>query len=152
MKLLCIVALYLFSVANLTSAFGQDNTDEQVWKALSTVKYKITEDEYGELYVPEFSEDAQKMEGKIVTVPGYIIPFDGLFKPEHVIVSSLPLASCFFCGSGGPETVMEVFLTKPISYTESMVAFRGKLKLNDENYEELMYILEDAELVGPVGN
>lgn len=154
MKLLSILAFYLFSVtvSSLNPAFGQDSSNDNIWKALSTVSYKITEDEYGELYMPEFSAEAQDMEGKVVTVPGYIIPFEGLFKPEHVIVSSLPLASCFFCGAGGPETVMEVFLTGPISYTESMVAFRGKLKLNDENYEELMYILEDAELVGPVGN
>lgn len=153
MKLLSFSAfLTTTSLLVATSSFGQDATDDNVWKALASVTYKITEDEYGELYVPEFSDKAQELEGKIVTVPGYIIPFDGLFKPEHLIVSSLPLASCFFCGSGGPETVMEVFLTEPVEYTESMVAFRGRLKLNDEDYEQLMYILEDAELVGPVGN
>jgi len=130
---------------------AQEAIDNQVWKALSGVTYEITEDEYGELYVPKFSEEAKKLEGKIVTVPGYIIPFEGLFKPDHVIVSSLPLASCFFCGSGGPETVMEVYLEEPIDYTESVVAFRGKLKLNDEDYEQLMYILEDAEMIGEIG-
>ena len=153
MKFTCIIALYLFSfsVMGFLPVYGQDSTNDKVWKALASVSYKITEDEYGELYVPEFSAEAKELEGKTVTVPGYIIPFEGLFKPEHVIVSSLPLASCFFCGSGGPETVMEVFLNEPIDYTEALVAFRGKLKLNDTDYEQLMYILEDAELVGPVG-
>ncbi|MFP4089082.1 MAG: hypothetical protein ACLFUB_14175 [Cyclobacteriaceae bacterium] len=130
---------------------AQEAIDNKVWKALAGVTYKITEDEYGELYVPQFSEEAKSLEGKVVTVPGYIIPFEGLFKPEHVIVSSLPLASCFFCGSGGPETVMEVYLKEPIDYTEAVVAFKGRLKLNDKDYEQLMYILEDAELVGEVG-
>lgn len=152
MKFLSFATFFTFYLLFSTPSLGQDATDDNVWKALASVTYKITEDEYGELYVPEFSDKAQELEGKIVTVPGYIIPFDGLFKPEHVIVSSLPLASCFFCGSGGPETVMEVFLNDPIEYTESMVAFRGRLKLNDEDYEQLMYILEDAELVGSVGN
>ncbi|MEQ9440672.1 MAG: hypothetical protein RIG62_16595 [Cyclobacteriaceae bacterium] len=151
MKFICLISLYIVSTLSLAPAFAQDGSSDNIWKALSTVSYKITEDEYGELYMPEFSAEANDMEGKVVTVPGYIIPFEGLFKPEHVIVSSLPLASCFFCGSGGPETVMEVFLNEPINYTESMVAFRGKLKLNDKDYEQLMYILEDAELVGPVG-
>ncbi len=145
---LSLIAVLLFS-SNLS--FAQEAIDNQVWKALSGVEYKITEDEYGELYVPVFSEKAEAMEGKEVTVPGYIIPFEGLFKPDHVIVSSLPLASCFFCGSGGPETVMEVYLNEPIDYTESIVAFKGKLKLNDGDYEQLMYILEDAEMVGEVG-
>ncbi|MFW5726570.1 MAG: hypothetical protein ACOCW4_01775 [bacterium] len=130
---------------------AQEAIDNKVWKALAGVTYKITEDEYGELYVPQFSDEAKSLEGKVVTVPGYIIPFEGLFKPEHVIVSSLPLASCFFCGSGGPETVMEVYLKEPIDYTEAVVAFKGRLKLNDKDYEQLMYILEDAELVGEVG-
>jgi len=152
MKLILSVACSIAALLFYSSAIAQDATQDNVWKALASVEYKITEDEYGELYIPEFSEKAQELEGKMVTVPGYIIPFEGLFKPEHVIVSSLPIASCFFCGSGGPETVMEVFLKNPVDYTEAMVAFRGKLKLNDENYEELMYILEDAELVGPVGN
>ncbi|WPP48143.1 hypothetical protein [Catalinimonas niigatensis] len=148
--LFSVVTLWFF-LQTFTSALAQETVDNKIWKALSGVTYTITEDEYGELYVPVFSKDAKALEGKEVIVPGYIIPFEGLFKPEHVIVSSLPLASCFFCGSGGPETVMEVYLKKPIDYTEAIVAFKGKLKLNDKDYEQLMYILEDAEMIGEVG-
>lgn len=146
------IILLVVLIAFADKSFSQTAVKSSVWKALSSVTYKITEDQYGELYIPEFSEEAKKLEGTTVTVSGYIIPFEGLFKPEHVIVSSLPLASCFFCGSGGPETVMEVYLKKPIEYTESLVAFKGKLKLNDKDYEQLMYILEDAEFVGKVEN
>lgn len=144
------IILFLLFMAFAAKSFSQEAVNAQVWKALSSVSYTISEDEYGELYLPEFSKDAKELEGKVVTVPGYIIPFDGMFKPEHVIVSSLPLASCFFCGSGGPETVMEVYLKDPIEYTEALVAFKGKLKLNGSDYEKLMYILEDAEFVGKV--
>lgn len=144
------IILLLLMMAFAAKSFSQEAVNTQVWKALSSVSYTISEDEYGELYLPEFSKNAKELEGKVVTVPGYIIPFDGMFKPEHVIVSSLPLASCFFCGSGGPETVMEVYLKDPIEYTEALVAFKGKLKLNGSDYEKLMYILEDAEFVGKV--
>lgn len=146
------IILFLLFMAFAAKSFSQEAVNAQVWKALSSVSYTISEDEYGELYLPEFSKDAKELEGKVVTVPGYIIPFDGMFKPEHVIVSSLPLASCFFCGSGGPETVMEIYLKDPIEYTEALVAFKGKLKLNGSDYEKLMYILEDAEFVGKVNN
>ena len=141
------ILLFLLTIATVRA---QDAVNTEVWKALSSVSYEVSEDDYGELYVPQFSEEAQALEGTTVTVPGYIIPFEGLFKPEHVIVSSLPLASCFFCGSGGPETVIEVFLDDPVEYTASLVAFKGKLKLNDTDYEQLMYILEDAEFVGEI--
>lgn len=118
-----------------------------VWKSLTEVTYKISEDQFGELYVPVFSENIKKLEGKEVEADGYIIPFEGMFKPEHIILSSLPLAECFFCGSGGPETVMEVMLTNPIKYTSKRVKVRGKLTLNAKDPEKLMYILKDAKLV-----
>ncbi len=146
-SILSLILILFFSVA---AAQAQDAVNTEVWKALSSVSYEVAEDDYGEMYVPKFSEEAQALEGTTVTVPGYIIPFEGLFKPEHVIVSSLPLASCFFCGSGGPETVIEVFLKEPVEYQATLVAFKGTLKLNDTDYEQLMYILEDAEFVGEI--
>ena len=118
-----------------------------VWKNLTEVTYKISEDEYGELYVPVFSENITKMEGKVVEADGYIIPFEGMFKPEHIILSSLPLAECFFCGSGGPETVMEVDMASPIKYTSNRVRVRGTLTLNSKDPEKLMYIMKNATLV-----
>ncbi len=118
-----------------------------VWKNLAEVTYKISEDNFGELYIPVFSENAKKLEGKVVEADGYIIPFEGMFKPEHIILSSLPLAECFFCGSGGPETVMEVMMASPIKYTSKRVKVRGTLTLNSQDPEKLMYIMKDAKLV-----
>src|SRR5690606_13825599 len=131
----------IFSLAGVASHA------QGVWKNLSEVSYKISEDQFGELYVPVFGESVKKLEGKEVEADGYIIPFEGMFKPEHIILSSLPLAECFFCGSGGPETVMEVMLTSPIKYTSKRVKVRGKLTLNAEDPEKLMYILKDAQLI-----
>lgn len=126
---------------------GTGSMAQGVWKSLSEVSYKISEDQFGELYVPVFSDNIKKLEGKEVEADGYIIPFEGMFKPEHIILSSLPLAECFFCGSGGPETVMEVMLANPIKYTSKRVKVRGKLTLNAKDPEKLMYILKDARLV-----
>ena len=135
--LICFLLPVSFTMAQ------QDN----VWKNLSEVSYKISEDEFGELYLPQFSEKIKKLEGKEVTADGYIIPFEGMFKPEHIILSSLPLAECYFCGSGGPETVMEVLLKDPIKYTSKRVKVKGTLVLNAKDPEKLMYILKEAELM-----
>ncbi|WP_162342976.1 hypothetical protein [Cyclobacterium salsum] len=137
-----IILLTFFSF----SALAQQNS---VWKDLSKVTYEIGEDEFGELYLPVFDEKVRGLEGKEVTADGYIIPFEGMFKPEHIILSSLPLAECFFCGSGGPETVMEVMLEDPIKYTSKKVQVKGTLVLNAKDPEKLMYILTDAQLISP---
>jgi hypothetical protein len=145
MKMIKISLLTLgFFVLSISTILSQT---QNVWKSLAEVSYKISEDQYGELYVPVFSANISKLEGKVVEADGYIIPFEGMFKPEHIILSSLPLAECFFCGSGGPETVMEVMLSSPIKYTSNRVKVRGKLTLNSKDPEKLMYILKDATLV-----
>ncbi|MDF2159216.1 hypothetical protein [Algoriphagus sp. CAU 1675] len=139
--------LGLFLLISVLGSVSLQAQQTNVWKSLSEVSYKISEDNFGELYVPVFSENIKKLEGKVVEADGYIIPFEGMFKPEHIILSSLPLAECFFCGSGGPETVMEVMLSSPIKYTSKRVKVRGKLTLNSSDPEKLMYILKDAQLV-----
>ena len=138
-----VILIAIFSLSILTTAAKAQG----VWKSLAEVSYKISEDQFGELYVPVFSDQIKKLEGKEVEADGYIIPFEGMFKPEHIILSSLPLAECFFCGSGGPETVMEVMMASPIKYTSKRVKVRGKLTLNATDPEKLMYILKDARLI-----
>lgn len=138
---------YLLACITVALLSIQVNAQTSVWKDLSEVTYKIGQDEWGELYLPVFGPKIKDMEGKVVEADGYIIPFEGMFKPEHIILSSLPLAECFFCGSGGPETVMEVMLSTPVKYTSKRVKVKGTLTLNDKDPEKLMYILTDAQLV-----
>lgn len=120
----------------------------ELWKTLEAVTYEVTKDEYGDLYVPVFSEDIQKIQGQEIEVEGFIIPFEGMFKPTQLILSALPISECFFCGSGGPETVMEITMKEKIKYTTKRVKIRGKLKLNSENPDKLMYLLVDGVFTG----
>ena len=121
---------FLISLFLALATFSPQTYGQGVWKSLSEVTYKISKDNFGELYVPVFSENIKKLEGKVVEADGYIIPFEGMFKPTHIILSSLPLAECFFCGSGGPETVMEVMLTSPMKYESKRVKVWGKPMIN----------------------
>ncbi|MEQ8712156.1 MAG: hypothetical protein RIC80_04015 [Cyclobacteriaceae bacterium] len=146
MKRLTILSVLIF-LSGITLAQG--TLSSQNWEKLAAVSYEKTEDEYGELFVPVFGTDIRAMEGKEITLPGYIIPFEGMFKPDHIIISSLPVAACFFCGSGGPESVAEVYMADPIKYTANAIKVTGTLELNDTDFNQLMYILKDARLEGP---
>ncbi|TVP50695.1 MAG: hypothetical protein EA341_06930 [Mongoliibacter sp.] len=139
--------IFLSTLLILAVGVSYAQSSNNVWRDLSEVTYKIGQDEFGELYIPVFGDNIKGLEGKTVEADGYIIPFEGMFKPEHIILSSLPLAECFFCGSGGPETVMEVLMKNPIKYTSKRVKVRGTLTLNDSDPEKLMYILKNAELL-----
>lgn len=121
-----------------------------LWQTLEAIDYEITQDEWGDLYVPVFGEKIQALKGKTVEVDGFIIPFEGMFKPEQLILSALPISECFFCGSGGPETVMEITMKKgeKVKYTTKRVRIKGTLVLNRDNPDKLMYQLENAVYVG----
>ncbi|MEQ9443270.1 MAG: hypothetical protein RIG62_29805 [Cyclobacteriaceae bacterium] len=146
------LALALFSSLHAQEKKFSRNSN---WSTLAKISYKTIQDPYGPMSVPEFNEAVKAMEGEEIELSGYIIPLDGLegaFQPTHFILSSLPLSACFFCGSGGPESVVEVQLEDAIEYTTDPITLRGKLKLNGRDPYQMIYILQDAEFVEVVGS
>lgn len=121
--------------------------DFRIWSQLANVDYERSEDEYGEVYIPVFSDEIKGMENREIILPGYIMPFEGMFSPQHIFLSSLPAAACYFCGSGGPESVAEVYLSEPIDFTNEIVRIKGTLKLNATDFNQMMYILDDAKMI-----
>ena len=101
--------------------------------------------------VPVFSEEIKALEGKEITIKGYIIPVEGYKSHKEFILSAFPYNMCFFCGGAGPETVMEVYSKEPVEYTAEQVVIRGKLELNSSDINRLMYALNDAEVVKDTG-
>lgn len=119
-----------------------------VWPKLYEATYQKTSSGEDDYEKPVFGKEIQALNGKQITLPGYIIPFEGGGKSNHFMLSSLPINACFFCGVGGPEGVIEVFLTKPISYTDKPVEIQGKFVLNRNNPDQMMYVLQQAEYLG----
>ena len=122
-----------------------------VWPKLYDIKFEKAKDNLGDYEKPIFSSATKALNGKTVTLPGYMVPFENGIKGNHFMLSSMPLNACFFCGVGGPETVVEVFLKTPITYTEHPVQITGVLKLNDADPDKMLYIIENASFDGDVG-
>ena len=134
-------SLFCWSVLVMSQGASKDN-----WETLSKLEFEKSRDEYGEIYIPKFGNEIQSLAGKEIELDGYIIPFEGMFGPTKLIISSVPIASCFFCGGAGPESVAEVYLSESVKYTAKRVKVTGKLTLNKENSDQLMYILKDAKM------
>jgi hypothetical protein len=135
--------LPLFGYAQKVSYKGLPSL---IWPKL----YNITYQKSNEYDQPLFTTDVKALSNKVITLPGYMVPFENGMKGEHFILSSLPLNACFFCGVGGPETVIEVFLKNPVAYTDKPVEIKGKLLLNDKDPDKMVYQLVDAEFLGAV--
>lgn len=135
-------------------------TEEQPsgpWEDLLTLKFAIRFDESVDdvIFEPKFSKKINKYEGKTIEVEGFVIPHDVAADAmanldddgQKFMFSAFPLASCFFCGGAGAESVMEAFPKEPLQYTEQKIKIRGRLEFNTDDFLQLPYLLKDVVLV-----
>lgn len=122
--------------------------DANPWKTLSkvTIEKRFDEVMNFEVDYPTFSEEVKALDGKEITLKGWMIPLDELRGENYFVLSALPFANCFFCGGAGPETVIEVFTNEEYDFTEDRITVTGKLKLNADDPTQLMYVMSKAEV------
>ena len=139
-----LVGMCLFLCA-LPSLSAQKAID---WTLLGKVSFQSEYDESSQQYIekPEYDAAITGLERQQVKIRGYVMPLDA--TGEQYILSGLPYSSCFFCGGGGIETVMELELSdKNLSFDlDEVVTFAGTFRLNDDPLG-LLYQLKAAKPV-----
>ena len=134
----------------LVSLFLNLTTQTSGWEVFADTRFKWQwAEEFGaEVEIPIFSQKVKDLEGKEITLTGHYLPFK--LEGERIIISQLPYASCFFCGGGvGQESVAEVVFNsaqRPFRMDE-VITVKGKLKLNVDDYDHLVFILENAKVL-----
>lgn len=134
---------FCFHLSSLSAQEAPSEDDVYYWKILSKVKFKNTFDKKTEqiTYAPIFGKHIEQLEGKTITIKGYMIPAD--LARGKMTLSAYPFASCFFCGQAGPESVIEVEPKEPLIFRmDKPITIKGVLKLNREDPFRLLYIME----------
>ena len=111
-------------------------------------KWQYDEDLGLEVEIPIFNKGIEALDGKEITLTGHYLPLD--LEGNSIIISKLPYASCFFCGSGvGQESVAEVeFLSVQRPFrADELITVEGKLKLNVDDYEHLVFMITKAKVI-----
>ncbi len=145
-----VIVILIFCSLTTSAQSKYTGLPSLVWPKLYDIKFEKAKDNLGEYEKPIFSQAAKSLEGKVVTLPGYMNPFEQGTKGTTFMLSSLPINACFFCGVGGPESVVEVILKNPISFTEKPIELKGILRLNDKDPDRMIYRIEQAEYLGEV--
>lgn len=119
------------------------------WKKLSDVRFtkKLNKEVSMYFLYPTFGQTLRNLQNKEVQIKGYMIPVD---ETENIyVLSSQPMAACFFCGGAGPESIIELqFKNRRRKFkTDEVKNVRGMLQLNNNDIEHLNYILKNAEVV-----
>ena len=119
---------------------------EITWQDLEDVEFSdMYIDSIGEYVLyPHFGFNVRELDGKQVALSGYILAIDP--EKQYYVLSKGPFASCFFCGAGGPETIVELSLKsdKDSFFMDEFATIRGVLTLNADDIYRCVYILEDA--------
>ena len=149
MKGILYTLLFFLTSGILVGQDAVEEKNENIWKTLSKITYKKEYDEFLGFKIdkPVFADQVKSLEGQEIEVRGYIIPVEGYKSHNEFIFSAYPYNMCFFCGGAGPETVMEVESEVPVEYTAEQVVLRGKLVLNADDVNRLMYLLVEASPV-----
>ncbi|MEM1137858.1 MAG: hypothetical protein AAGI07_18630 [Bacteroidota bacterium] len=147
-----IVHSTYFFIVLLIAAYMPLNAQKQqlnYWKELEDVTFrnKIDNASGFQIKYPVFGENVNKLNGKEITLKGFIVPLDELTGKNRFVLSSLPFNICFFCGGAGPETVIEVYSKTAIDFTNDAIWIKGVFEPNPNNPEKLMYLLKEAVLI-----
>lgn len=139
--------IFLFSLIIFSVTASQAQND--VWKKLGKLTYKKQYDELMgfKVDVPVFSPEIKALEGKEITIKGYIIPTNGYKSQTEFVFSAFPYNMCFFCGGAGPETVMEVYASESIPYSTEPVTLKGVFSTNSGDINRLMYSISKVKKV-----
>ncbi len=151
-----LIALFLiptvdYAQSNNKTKTTTKNSDsgDNVWKTLGKVTFKKEYDEFMgfKVDVPVFAPEVKALDGKEITLRGYIIPVEGYKSHKSFVFSAYPYNMCYFCGGAGPETVMEVSAVEGIEYTADPITIKGILQLNSGDVNQLIYSLSEAKFV-----
>lgn len=122
------------------------------WQALNDMYWKrgYVKALKGYYDVPHFGQSIEALNNKVISIKGFYVPID--MEGKIFALSKFPSTMCFFCGTGGIETVMEIFVKKEHKElkrvkTDKFIEIKGTLVLNRHDPNHLMYLLKDAELV-----
>ena len=140
MRKLTIISLSFF----VLGAYAQE-TD--VWQILSDVTFETKTDNNQKIDVPTFGKRVQSLQGRNITLSGYLVPLSEYGGNNEFMLSSLPLNACFFCGGAGPETIVELKVKESLKFTTARITMAGTLVLNDRDPDHHIYILKDATII-----
>ena len=141
MHRLLILILSFFII----TAYSQTEID---WGTLADVEFTdVYMEEVDEYFLyPHFGSSVRELAGQEVLIRGFVLAIDP--TDNYYILSKGPFSSCFFCGVGGPETIIELEMKskKEIFIMDDVATLKGTLKLNSDDIYHCNYILQDAEV------
>lgn len=152
--LLCIAMMMLsgFTVEENATVLGQPLDERQAQNALPQshdpmwekfIRCKVKLDEKKHTYSITYTPEVKALEGKQMTVSGFMMPLDATETFKHFLLSKRT-PTCGFCPPGEPNEIVEVFTSSPIAYDEGIVTVTGTMHFTNNPDMGLFFQLKNA--------
>ena len=93
-----------------------------------------------------FSPEVKKLNNKTIKVAGFMMPIEQRETHKRFMLSAVP-PGCPFCLPGGPNSLIEVFVKKPLKYTTDAIVLNGTMNLLKDDPSGFYYrMIEAAEV------
>jgi hypothetical protein len=116
---------------------------DPVWARF--VKCPLDYDEESGIYKIRMTPEVKALDGKTITVRGFVLPMDGSDHTKHFLLSrNTPV--CMYCPPGQPNEVIEVYSSRAIAWTDKVVSVTGRLSLINDEEKALFFKIESAEV------
>ncbi len=114
---------------------------DTLWSKLA--KCPVSYDDKSGVYGIALTPEVKALDGKTITVRGFVLPMDGSDRTRHFLVSrNTPV--CMFCPPGQPNEVIEVRSPHAVEWTDKVVSVSGKLHLINDREKALFFKIENA--------
>lgn len=117
---------------------------DDIWKIFAKCKVHLDQKKY--LYSIDYTPEVKAMEGKPLTISGFMLPLESKEKFTHYLLSKRT-PTCFFCPPGEPNEIVEVFSKKPVTWDEGIVAVSGTLKFTNNPEKGMFFQIPDGEML-----
>ena len=104
---------------------------------------RVMEDDRRGLYTASFPAEVQALEGRTVTLSGFMLPLDTDAKARHFLLSKYTPV-CFFCPPGQPNEVVEVTAKSGVALTDRMLTVTGRLSLTHQTDKGMFFRMDQA--------
>jgi len=142
---LALAALLLcaFTIQPMDERQAQDllpMSGDPTWDVLAETD--VAYDENTGLYSATLPDKVKSLDGKVVTITGFILPLEPSEKFTHFLLSKRT-PTCPFCPPGEPDEIIDVVVDQPVEWADDAVKVTGTFGLmNDQEFGMFFKITE----------
>jgi hypothetical protein len=116
---------------------------DPIWTTLLHTKIHVNEKRG--LYSATYPPDVKALDGKQITITGFMLPVETTETFKHFILAKRT-PTCPFCPPGEPNEIVDVWLDKKIDYSEKLLTITGTFGFMNNQQFGMFFKLTHAAL------